>query len=102
MFIAPRKMAASEGDLMHVSALQDVAVRGNVGSRDPVRGIQCASHAAPADRQRADGRNRTGNLRFTKPVLCQLSYVGEPCAEMVSPTFGARRVDGFAADRTPS
>lgn len=24
----------------------------------------------------ADGRNRTDNLRFTKPLLCQLSYVG--------------------------
>ncbi len=25
---------------------------------------------------RADGRDRTGDPRFTKPVLCQLSYVG--------------------------
>lgn len=26
--------------------------------------------------EEADGRNRTGNPRFTKPALCQLSYVG--------------------------
>jgi hypothetical protein len=26
--------------------------------------------------RRADGRDRTGDPRFTKPVLCQLSYVG--------------------------
>jgi hypothetical protein len=26
----------------------------------------------------ADDRNRTDNLRFTKPLLCQLSYVGAP------------------------
>jgi hypothetical protein len=27
---------------------------------------------------RADGRNRTGNLRFTRAALYQLSYVGRP------------------------
>jgi hypothetical protein len=28
---------------------------------------------------RADGRDRTGDIRFTKPVLYQLSYVGVGC-----------------------
>ena len=27
----------------------------------------------------ADGRDRTGDLRFTKPLLYQLSYIGQRC-----------------------
>lgn len=30
----------------------------------------------PESSKKATGRNRTGNLRFTKPLLCQLSYGG--------------------------
>jgi hypothetical protein len=29
---------------------------------------------------RADGRDRTGDIRFTRAVLYQLSYVGVPVA----------------------
>jgi hypothetical protein len=29
---------------------------------------------------RADGRDRTGDIRFTRAVLYQLSYVGEALA----------------------
>src|SRR5256885_5257743 len=33
---------------------------------------------------KADDRNRTGNLRFTKPLLCQLSYIGAAYKDMPS------------------
>ncbi len=37
----------------------------------------CSSLLAEGRGKRgADARGRTENLRFTKPLLCQLSYVG--------------------------
>src|ERR1019366_6837803 len=51
-------------------------------------------HSAVRDSlgSRADVRNRTGNLRFTRAMLYQLSYVG-----VVSHPTAARRRWGLAA-----
>src|SRR6266487_3257025 len=38
---------------------------------------------------KADDRNRTGNLRFTKPLLCQLSYIGAAYKDM--PGWGGNK-----------
>jgi hypothetical protein len=43
--------------------------------------------------RRADGRDRTGDLRFTRAALCQLSYVGVGCIVPSDGYIGGPRAD---------
>lgn len=44
----------------------------------------------------ANGRNRTDDLRFTKPLLYQLSYVGEICVRHYATFAPPRKQIGAA------
>src|SRR4051812_34293732 len=64
----------TSGALRTVSNFQS---GGGVGSAANAE-LTVIRHAIEVKRRakKADDRNRTGNLRFTKPLLCQLSYIG--------------------------
>ena len=47
------------------------------GQPTPNMPVQTRSCSAPTPKTGADGRDRTDDLRFTKPLLYQLSYIGE-------------------------
>ena len=69
--------------------------------------MKCAEELAACVREKkigefagvtgADGRDRTGDLRFTKPLLCQLSYIG--CDQPASHESAAPSADPYRRGR---
>ncbi len=65
---------------------------------DATRTVRASRFGEILSRGRAGGESRTHNLRFTKPVLCRLSYASDPQAvKFPTITSPGRAARGFSA-----
>ena len=69
---------ANQRETMRADALVDPPASGAASDKKPLKNAgKCEEVRRDAGGDgKATDRNRTGNLRFTKPLLCQLSYGG--------------------------